>query len=61
MWIEAKQPIFTSEMVHTNSLFVMQRSPVYRATILKLQGLALDARNDFTFGISLNKVTVELY
>jgi len=39
----------------------MQKNPAFRALILKLQGLALDARNDFTFGISLNKVTVELY
>lgn len=48
-------------MVLTNSLFVMQKNTVYRAMILKLQRLALHARNDFTFGISLNKVTVELY
>lgn len=48
-------------MVLTNRLLVMQKNTVYRAMILKLQVLALDARNYFTFGISLNKVTVELY
>lgn len=48
-------------MVHTTGLFAGQKNPVYRAMILKLHGLASDARNYFIFGTSLNKVTDELY